>query len=238
MRTILITNDDGIDTKGLIRLAEVAKEFGEVWVIAPAHQRSAASHCITLRETIEIWKHDFPVEGVKAFACSGTPADCVRVGSLSVMPHKPDVLLSGINYGYNVASDIQYSATCGAAFEGSFQGFTSIAISEDAHECHEITDAYLKELMEEYIDVKLERNQILNINIPSGKVEDCKGIRRDVWTSADSFYHDRYKMLEEKADGTRVYMVDGIYNEDAEEGSDFRAVVEKYISVGVVNNIR
>ena len=64
MRTILITNDDGIDTKGLIRLAEVAKEFGEVWVIAPAHQRSAASHCITLRETIEIWKHDFPVEGL------------------------------------------------------------------------------------------------------------------------------------------------------------------------------
>ena len=238
MRKILITNDDGIDAEGLIRLAELAKEYGEVWVIAPEHQRSAASHSITLREPIEIREHDFPVEGVKAFACSGTPADCVRVGSLSVMPCKPDVLFSGINYGYNVASDIQYSATCGAAFEGSFQGFTSIAISEGAGKSHEITDAYLKELLDEYIDVKLERNQILNINIPSGKKEECKGIRRGLGTSEDSFYHDRYKLLEKKEDGTLVYMVDGIYNEDAEENTDFRAVVEKYISVGVVNNLR
>ena len=154
------------------------------------------------------------------------------------MSEKPDVVLSGINYGYNVASDIQYSATCGAAFEASFQGFIAISLSEDANECHDITDAYLLDLLKEYIDVKLERNQILNINFPSGNVEDCKGIRRNVGTSEDSFFHDRYKLLEEKEDGTRVYMVDGIYNEDAEPDTDFRAVVEKYISVGVVNNIR
>ena len=238
MRKILITNDDGIDAKGLERLAEAAKAFGEVWVIAPARQRSAASHSITLRKPVEIKEYDFPVEGVKAFTCSGTPADCVRVGGLSVMPEKPDVVLSGINYGYNVASDIQYSATCGAAFEASFQGFISISLSEDAKECHDITDAYLMDLLKEYIDVKLEKNQILNINFPSGKLEDCKGIRRNVGTSEDSFFHDRYKLLEEKEDGTRLYMVDGIYNEDAEPDTDFRAVVEKYISVGVVNNIR
>ena len=238
MRKILITNDDGIDAKGLERLAEAAKEFGEVWVIAPARQRSAASHSITLRKPVEIKEYDFPVKDVKAFTCSGTPADCVRVGGLSVMPEKPDVVLSGINYGYNVASDIQYSATCGAAFEASFQGFISISLSEDANECHEITDAYLRDLLKEYIDVRLERNRILNINFPSGKLEDCKGIRRNVGTSEDSFFHDRYKLLEEKEDGTRVYMVDGIYNEEAEPDTDFRAVVEKYIAVGVVNNIR
>ena len=238
MRKILITNDDGIDAKGLERLAEAAKEFGEVWVIAPARQRSAASHSITLRKPVEIKEYDFPVKDVKAFTCSGTPADCVRVGGLSVMPEKPDVVLSGINYGYNVASDIQYSATCGATFEASFQGFISISLSEDANECHEITDAYLRDLLKEYIDVRLERNRILNINFPSGKLEDCKGIRRNVGTSEDSFFHDRYKLLEEKEDGTSVYMVDGIYNEEAEPDTDFRAVVEKYISVGVVNNIR
>ena len=238
MRKILITNDDGIDAKGLERLAEAAKEFGEVWVIAPARQRSAASHSITLRKPVEIKEYDFPVKDVKAFTCSGTPADCVRVGGLSVMPEKPDVVLSGINYGYNVASDIQYSATCGAAFEASFQGFISISLSEDANECHDITDAYLRDLLKEYIDVRLERNQILNINFPSGKLEDCKGTRRNVGSSEDSFFHDRYKLLEEKEDGTSVYMVDGIYNEEAEPDTDFRAVVEKYISVGVVNNIR
>ncbi len=238
MRKILITNDDGIDAEGIVRLAEAAKEFGEVWVIAPERQRSAASHSITLRKPVEMKAYDFPVEGVKAYTCSGTPADCVRVGSLSLMPEKPDVVLSGINYGYNVASDIQYSATCGAAFEASFQGYIAISLSEDAGECHEVTDKYLKDLLTEYIDVKLERNQILNINFPGVKVEDCKGIRRNVGTSADSFFHDGYKLIEEKEDGTLVYFVNGIYNEEAEPDTDFRAVVEKYVSVGVVNNIR
>ena len=99
MRRILITNDDGIDAGGLVRLTEAAKDFGEVWVVAPAHQRSAASHSITLREALYVKECDFPVSGVKAFSCSGLPADCVRVGSLSVMPCKPDLVLSGINYG-------------------------------------------------------------------------------------------------------------------------------------------
>ena len=238
MRKILITNDDGIEAPGIVRLAELAKEFGEVWVIAPAHERSAASHCITLRDPIEIKKHDFPVEGVKAYSCSGTPADCVRVGSLSVMPYKPDVVLSGINWGYNVATDIQYSATCGAAFEAAFQGYGSIALSEDRSDCHETTDAYIRELIEEYIDQRFGRGQIVNINFPGCRLSECNGIKRNLGTSCDSFYHDRYKLLEEKEDGTFVYMVDGIYNEDAEPDTDFRAIVDKYVSVGIVNNIK
>ncbi|MBQ3665634.1 MAG: 5'/3'-nucleotidase SurE [Lachnospiraceae bacterium] len=237
MRKILITNDDGINADGLIRLAKAAGQFGEVWVIAPKQQRSAASHSITLREPIEIKPYDFPVEGVTAFSCSGTPADCVRVGSLNVMPQKPDVVLCGINYGYNVASDLQYSATAGAAFEAAFQGIRGIALSESANENHGITNAYLLPLLGEYIDVKLEENQIMNINFPGGKKEECKGIRRNVKTSKGAFFHDRYKIIEEKQDQTRVYMVNGIYNEEAEEGTDFRAIVDQYISIGVVNNV-
>ena len=115
MRTILITNDDGIEAGGIVRLAEAAAEFGEVWVVAPARQMSAASHSITLHSPLDIYPHSFPVPGVRAFSCSGTPGDCVRTGSLSILPRRPDVVLSGINYGYNVASDIQYSGTVGAA---------------------------------------------------------------------------------------------------------------------------
>ena len=106
MKTILITNDDGIFADGLIRLAATAKSFGEVWVVAPESQRSAASHSITLHSYIDVRPAAFPVPGVHAFASSGTPGDCVRVGSLSVMPARPDIVLSGINYGYNAASDI------------------------------------------------------------------------------------------------------------------------------------
>lgn len=237
MRRILITNDDGIDAPGIVRLAMAASRLGEVWVIAPEHQRSAASHSIILRETVKIKEHDFPVEGVRAYACSGTPADCVRVGGLSVMPYRPDVVLSGINDGYNVAGDIQYSATAGAAFEAAYQGFGAIAVSEDSGGCHEVTDAYLSDLLEEYIDVKLGRGSIVNINFPGCPLAECRGIRRDCRVSVDSFYRARYKLIGTEEDGTRFYAVDDIYNEDAEEGTDFRAIVDKYVSVGVVKNI-
>ena len=237
MRKILITNDDGIEADGLIRLAEAAKEFGELWVVAPAHQRSAASHSITLRDPLYVKECSFPVSGVRAFSCSGMPADCVRVGSLSVMPYKPDVVLSGINYGYNVASDTQYSATVGAALEAAFQGYNGIAVSEESVDNHDTTDAYLKELLAEYIDRAPERNSIVNINIPGCDRTECRGILRDRITSAGSFFHDRYKKLGEEEDGSVIYMVDGIYNEDAEPDTDFRAVVDRYISVGIVHNI-
>ncbi|MBO4416476.1 MAG: 5'/3'-nucleotidase SurE [Lachnospiraceae bacterium] len=236
-RTILITNDDGIDAPGIVRLAEAAKRLGEVWVIAPEHQRSAASHSIILREVVKIKEHDFPVEGVKAFSCSGTPADCVRCGGLGVMPYRPDVVLSGINYGYNVAGDIQYSATAGAAFEAAYQGFGAIALSEDSGTCHEVTDAYLQELLEDYIDERYGRNRILNINFPGCRLSECKGIQRNRIVSMDSFYHARYKQIETKEDGTMIYMVDDIYNDQAEEGTDFRAILEGYVSVGLVQNI-
>ena len=81
---ILITNDDGINSDGIVRLAKAAKEFGEVWVVAPETQRSAASHSITLHSTIDVYpSEEFPIAGVHAFFCSGTPGDCVRVGSLN-----------------------------------------------------------------------------------------------------------------------------------------------------------
>ena len=148
MRKILITNDDGIDADGLVRLARAAVEFGEVWVVAPDSQRSAMSHGVTLRESIQVWKVDFPVPGVHAYACVGKRADCVRIGVLNIVPGKPDHVFSGINYGYNVATDIQYSATAGAAFEAAFQKIHTIAFSEDSCEIQDVTYRYLKEIIE------------------------------------------------------------------------------------------
>lgn len=160
MKKILITNDDGIDSDGIVRLARAAKDFGEVWVVAPDGQRSAMSHSITLRHSVEVWECDFPVPGVHAYACDGKPADCVRIGTLNIVPGKPDHVFSGINYGYNLATDLQYSATAGAAFEAAFQRIHTIAFSEDASEIHEVTDKYLKEIIADLLDRTLEINQI------------------------------------------------------------------------------
>lgn len=233
---ILITNDDGIESDGIRRLAETAKEFGEVWVVAPESQRSAASHSITLRHPIDV--HPFQLmEGVHAFSCTGTPGDCVRVGILNIMPEKPDIIMSGINFGYNVASDIQYSATAGAAFEGEFQGILSIAFSEGMNGCHEVTDKYLKEIMAELIDKPYIPGQIWNVNFPQCKADECKGILRDRKVSRRSFYTDRYKAVEEFSNGGVSLMVDGIFSPTSEEGTDIGAVLEDYISIGVVRNI-
>lgn len=236
MRKILITNDDGINADGIIRLAQAATDFGEVWVVAPDSQRSAMSHSITLRHSVDAWKIDFPVPGVHAYACSGTPGDCVRIGSLNIVPGKPDHVFSGINYGFNATSDIQYSATAGAAFEAAFQRIHTIAFSEDACEIHEVTDRYLKEIIAELLDKPLGVNQIWNVNFPGCKLAECNGILRDRKVSTDAFYVDRYietTVSEEKVS----YMVEGIRNYTALEGTDLKAIFDNYISIGIATNI-
>lgn len=236
MRKILITNDDGIDSDGIVRLAKVAIEFGEVWVVAPDSQRSAMSHSITLRHSIEAWKVDFPVPGVHAYACDGKPADCVRIGALNIIPGKPDHVFSGINYGYNVASDLQYSATAGAAFEAAFQKIHTIAFSEDACELHEVTDRYLKEIIAELLEKPLERNQIWNVNFPGCRLSECNGILRDRQVSTEVYFEDRY--METKVSEERIsYMVEGIRNYNASEGTDLKAILDNWVSIGIATNI-
>lgn len=234
---ILITNDDGIEADGIIRLARVAKDFGQVWVVAPESQRSAASHSISLHNEIDVYPcEDFPIDGVHAYSCSGTPGDCVRVGSLSVMPKKPDVVLSGINFGFNVASDIQYSATAGAAFEAAFQEYHAIALSEGCH-CHEVSDKYIREILKKLIDEPLEPGFIHNVNFPDCPLGDCKGILYERKVSRGMFYKDHYNLVEELDGGGKRYMVEGVYTPEAETGTDFEAILNNYISVGVVNNV-
>ena len=236
MRKILITNDDGIDSDGIVRLARAAIEFGEVWVVAPDSQRSAMSHGITLRHSIEAWKVNFPVPGVHAFACDGKPADCVRIGVLNIVPDKPDHVFSGINYGYNTASDLQYSATAGAAFEAAFQGIHTIAFSEAACEIHEVTDRYLKEIMGELIDKPLAINQIWNVNFPGCRLAECSGILRNRTVSTEEYYKDKY--IETAVSEGRVsYMVEGIRNYNASEGTDLKAIFDNYVSIGIATNI-
>ena len=236
MRKILITNDDGIDAGGIVRLARAAIEFGEVWVVTPDSQRSAMSHSVTLRHSIEAWKVDFPVPGVHAYACDGQPADCVRIGVLNILSGKPDHIFSGINYGYNVATDLQYSGTAGAAFEAAYRGIHTIAFSEGTSENHEVTDRYLKEIIEDLLCKPLAVNQIWNVNFPDCGLAECKGILRDRVVSTDNFYTDRY--IETKVSEGRIsYMVEGIRNYNALDGTDLKAILDNYVSVGIATNI-
>ena len=128
---ILITNDDGINAPGISLLAEAAAQFGNVTVVAPASQCSAMSHRITLDRPMGLRKHEWGMDGVTAYSLDGTPADCIRAALDAIMPEKPDVVLSGINHGYNVGYDIAYSGTVGAAMEALMSGIPAIALSQN-----------------------------------------------------------------------------------------------------------
>ncbi len=235
-KKILLTNDDGINAGGLLRLAKAAGRLGEVWIVAPDSERSAASHSVTLRHSFEAYPVGYPLPGVHAYACTGFPADCVRIGVLNIVPGKPDHVFSGINYGYNLASDLQYSATAGAAFEGAFQKIHSIAFSESASEIHEVTDKYLDIIMEELAGQPLPPGRIWNVNFPGCTIAECKGIKRDTVVSREEFYRDIYNE-ESLEDGRVSYMVEGHRNWEASPGTDLRAILDDCVSIGLATNI-
>ena len=236
-RNILITNDDGIESDGLVRLAKIASGFGRVWVIAPDGQRSAASHSITVREPIDIFPCSFPVEGVRAYKCSGTPADCVRIGILHLLPVRPDILLSGINLGYNMAADIQYSGTVGAAFEAERHGVPAIAFSEGTGDDHSLTDQELPGILGMLINRKPSAGQVYNVNFPQCSPEECKGILEDRTVSRDGVYLERYMETDKLPNGGSRLRVNGIYNDRSKEGTDLHAVLDQYISISLIRNI-
>ncbi len=235
MKRILITNDDGIESEGIRRLAQMAVRFGEVVVIAPDAERSGNSHKITIREEIWVKPVDILVRGARAYATSGTPADCVRFGLLNFLPDA-DVVLSGINRGYNSGSDLQYSATAGAALEAASSRVHAIALSEGFGGGHEVTDAYLEEVLAELLEAPLGYNQIWNVNFPECELEKCKGILRDRAMADNSFYTDRY-FATEGEDGTIHLDMKGTYHEEALPGTDVRALIDGYVSIGVVRNL-
>ena len=237
-RRILITNDDGIRADGIRKLAEIARRFGEVTVVAPDTQRSAASHhCIFSRPLI-LKEFDFGLAGVTAYTLDGTPADCVRVGIFAASDSKPDIVLSGINHGYNISSDIQYSGTVGAALEAAFLGVPSIAVSYGNYQFNatDIVDRYLPELLEEYMDKPLPSNRIWNINFPDCPADECMGIVRDAVMNTWHFYDDQY--LKEKVDD-QTWSVTNITRRiwEGPEGSDLNAVINKCIAIGTVTNL-
>ena len=164
---ILVTNDDGISSQGIKILEKIAKNLSDnVFVIAPNNEQSAKSHSITLTDPLRINKLSN-----KRFSITGTPTDCVILGVNKVMNCTPDLILSGINCGANIADDISYSGTIAAAIEGSLMGITSIALSQVYSDrkniSWDVSKKYSQVVIEKLLDIKFEKNILLNVNFPS-----------------------------------------------------------------------
>lgn len=237
MMKILITNDDGIYAPGIVKLAETALNFGEVFVVAPEGQCSAMSHRITIFEGIKVTEvSDFPVKGVAAYSIGGTPADCVKIAVEYLMDEKPDIVLSGINKGYNAGMDISYSGTVAAAMEAIMKGIPAIAFSMFFDEDYALIDEKLYEIMKELFHKSPGQGRMWNVNFPGCKPEQCKGILWNRTLAKAEFHPDVYGVVEKSNESTTLMLLSQ-RGADFEGGTDLHALVNGYISIGTITNM-
>lgn len=176
---ILVCNDDGISSPGIIFLVSIAKEFGEVAVLAPDKPQSGMGHAITINSTLRLQKSNFHHVSIE-YSCSGTPVDCVKMAVNNILPRKADLVLSGINHGSNSSINVIYSGTMSAAIEGALEGASAIGFSL----CDYGIDADfsqaakpIRKIIAETLKNKLPEGVCLNVNIPKLKEDEIKGIK-------------------------------------------------------------
>ena len=193
---ILISNDDGIRAEGIARLAAAALPFGRVYVAAPQSQCSGMSQKLTIRGTLAVEQADFPVPVEAAWAVVGTPADCVKAAVKALVPCRPDVVLTGVNQGWNAGLDIAYSGTIGAALEGVMNGIPAIAFSAREFCDPGAMEVYLPRVLQELLQALPKPGTLWNVNFPDCAASACKGILRGRVPAACSFYDNEYDRAE------------------------------------------
>jgi 5'-nucleotidase len=237
---ILLTNDDGITSRGLLAAKKALDEVGEVSVIAPDSNRSAVGRGITIDRSLTVTEVELR-DGSRGFATDGTPVDCVRFADLGLVGERPDLIVAGINYGVNLGDDVTYSGTVAAAFEGIVLGIPAIAVSQQSKEAglhfrrqrqYDFSPAasILATLARCVFERGLPERTILNVNAPPPPVQGVAVARL-----GRRIYRDRLDLESDDA-GRRRYR---IYGDDPsyhdEPDTDFRAIAEGKITVTPVH---
>ncbi len=227
---ILVSNDDGIDARGIYELATALQEIGDVTVIAPRTEQSAVGHAITMKIPLRITEY-YRNGDFFGYAIDGTPADCIKIGIRNILKSVPDLVVSGINHGSNTAINIIYSGTVSAAREAAIMDVPAIAMSITSHQPDYFD--YAKNLIQKLANVVaekgLQRGTLLNVNVPNLPSEKIKGAL--VTTQGKSKWDDIY---EERKDpyGRNYYWLTGTLTEtDKDLGTDQFAIKNDYASV-------
>jgi 5'-nucleotidase len=173
---MLLANDDGVSSDGLAALAEALQELGEVWVVAPDSERSAQSHSLSLHRPLRVDKIR-----PRWYAVDGTPADCVYLGLNGLLDGPPDVVISGVNKGSNLGTDIHYSGTVAAAREAALSGFLAIAVSlhlepADVDRHWHTATGVVKRLLPRVLQSGLPPRTLLNVNTPNVPASALRGV--------------------------------------------------------------
>lgn len=176
---ILVTNDDGIWAPGIAALAGAIRSLGKVVVFAPDRERSAIGHAITMHNPLRVEEVAFPVDGVQAYMVNGTPSDCVKLGAEAILPRLPDLVVSGINLGPNLGTDVIYSGTVSGALEGVISGIPAIAVSLATYSeaDFEVAARFTADLIGEVQARGLPPDTLLNVNVPGLAAGDLAGVK-------------------------------------------------------------
>jgi 5'-nucleotidase len=224
MTRILVTNDDGHFSPGIHALADALREIGDVVIVAPQTEASAVGHALTLRRPLRV---EQVRDGV--YAVDGTPTDCVNIAIDQILTHKPDLIVSGINKGFNIGDDVTYSGTVAGALEGALLGFPAIAVSQQfTRDEWDFTVAAqcAKRVAEAVLKLPLPARTFLNINVPRGEI---KGMRATVQARRN---HITKVARREDPRGRAYFWIEEAVDEwDLDEHSDHHAVKDGYISV-------
>jgi 5'-nucleotidase len=224
---ILITNDDGYHSEGIIALENALTKIADVYVVAPASEMSGASHSLTLARPLRIRQID-----ARHWTVDGTPSDCVTLALNRILTadERPVICVSGINHGANLGDDATYSGTVAGAMESTILGVPGLAFSLVANRSHDFTESakVARELTEKALNEGLPPNTLLNINVPKGVP---KGFR-----ITKQGFKDARPVISEHIDprGKPYYWIgevrDGFHSDD-EGGTDFEAIDEGFVSV-------
>ena len=234
--TILVSNDDGIDSLGIQALARALKKIGDVVCVAPEREQSTMGHALTLHKPVRLFKVASE-PGLEQWAMSGTPADCVYVGIRHVLKRRPDIIVTGINRGVNLGNDLFYSGTVAAAREGAVLNIPAIATSLDFHfepgqkhpASFEDAAEYMVKLVPQVLEHGLPNNCLLNVNFPNIPFSKIKGTK--VTKQGFRFYTDSIKARIDNR-GKPYFWLGGKYAGFKQiEGSDCEVLDRGYISI-------
>lgn len=232
---ILVSNDDGIQAKGLQTLWKSLIQFGEVFVIAPDQERSGTSQAITVHQPIRVDKVVLDNSKVKAWKVAGTPTDCVKMGLETLIEEPIDLVVSGINHGPNLGTDVLYSGTVSAAIEGALHNIPAIAVSlntwqdYDFQPAADITVRLIKELQKN----TLPPRTLLNVNVPAQPASELGPI--EVTILGYRYYHNTFDKRQDPWGRTYYWMGGEILDGENTDDTDIRTVERGSVSVTPVH---
>lgn len=234
---ILISNDDGIFSEGIYVLTKSLMKLGEVIVIAPDAERSATGHAITMHHPLRVIKSKFYDLDIEAYSVNGTPADCVKLGVQAILKNRlPDIVVSGINNGPNLGTDVIYSGTVSAAVEAAILEIPSIAVSMASKEIDtfeyaaEFTAKTIMDIFDKGIHINEDLNEtIININYPTVAKKDIAGVK--ITTLGIRKYENAFVERKDPRGNSYYWMSGEVMDLVQNETSDVIALQNNYISI-------